>query len=409
MLKANNKTFMLFSPTGKAAKVLSEYTKQETSTIHRGLGYSPNGYFYLYGNLLKLSDGLPERYDYYSHFAYNKCNKLNCNILIIDEFSMVDVWLFNQVIDAVDFAKTKILLIGDNAQLPSVGCGNLLHDLMESQLVPTTTLTKVFRYGEGGLMKIATDVRFCKQYLSNDMRSKMTEFGNNKDYVFVDLESNSIPNQVVQLYKRLLQKGYSIQDIQVLTAKNVGDCGTVVLNNMLQKIANPSYRSYSSEHLDYNNKEVSYYKGDLVIQKVNNYNAEIDCDDDTDDRPTAFIANGETGIIEKVNMKNNYLVINFDGIRVRYYQSHLGMIGLGYCITIHKSQGSSIKIVIVCTPKSHIFMCNSNLIYVGLTRMKEKCFHLGDFDTVNKAVKKKENFIRNTWMQQLLLEMGNKL
>ena len=251
MLRDHCKTYKLFSPTGKAAKVLSNYTKETASTIHRGLGYSP-------------SCNPP--------WTFNKNHKLVCDVVIIDEFSMVDIHLFEKVIDAIDFKTTKLLIIGDNAQLCSVGCGNLLHDFMETKLVPTTTLTKVFRYDEGGLMKVATDVRFCKPYLNNSMKSRMTTFGDNKDYTFVDLASEAIPQNVVALYKKLLDMGSNIENIQVLTAKNVGDCGTVVLNNMIQQVANPNYGSESFMKIG----DTTYYEGDLVIQKVNNYQAMLD-------------------------------------------------------------------------------------------------------------------------------------
>lgn len=385
MLKDHHKTFRLFSPTGKAAKVLADYTKENATTIHRGLGYTPMGW------------------------GYNQEHKIMCDIVIIDEFSMVDIQLFKRVIDAVDFNTTKLLLIGDNAQLPSVSCGNLLHDFMETKLIPTTTLTKVFRYGEGGLMKVATDVRFCEPYLTSSMKSKMTTFGDNKDYTFVDLPSEVIPQNVVGLYKKLLEKGYSIDDIQVLTAKNVGDCGTVVLNNMIQKVANPNYGSEVFMKVG----DTTYFEGDLVIQKVNNYKAELDLQhlsewekdmySASEDIPTAFIANGETGIVREIY--KSYCIIEFDGVFVKYYRADMQMISLGYSITIHKSQGSSIKIVILCTPQSHIYMLNSNLLYVGLTRMKEGCYHLGALNSINQAVKKKANLTRHTHMQELLLTM----
>lgn len=385
MLKDHHKTFRLFSPTGKAAKVLADYTKENATTIHRGLGYTPMGW------------------------GYNQEHKIMCDIVIIDEFSMVDIQLFKRVIDAVDFNTTKLLLIGDNAQLPSVSCGNLLHDFMETKLIPTTTLTKVFRYGEGGLMKVATDVRFCEPYLTSSMKSKMTTFGDNKDYTFVDLPSEVIPQNVVGLYKKLLEKGYSIDDIQVLTAKNVGDCGTIVLNNMIQKVANPNYGSEVFMKVG----DTTYFEGDLVIQKVNNYKAELDLQhlsewekgmySASEDVPTAFIANGETGIVREIY--KSYCIIEFDGVFVKYYRADMQMISLGYSITIHKSQGSSIKIVILCTPQSHIYMLNSNLLYVGLTRMRERCYHLGALNSINQAVKKKANLTRHTHMQELLLTM----
>ena len=220
MLKDNGKSFTLLSPTGRASKVLHENTNEPASTIHRGLGYVP-----------------PNKW------TYNSEHQLFTDIVIVDEFSMVDIWLFKKLLEAINFKYTKLLLIGDNAQLPSVSCGNLLHDFMETNIIPTVTLNKIFRYSSGGLMRVATDTRCCKSYLTNDMKAKATTFGNNQDYMFIDLASEIIPRNVVALYKKLLNNGSSIEDIQVLTAKNVGDCGAIVLNNMIQRVANKNYGS----------------------------------------------------------------------------------------------------------------------------------------------------------------------
>jgi exodeoxyribonuclease V alpha subunit len=376
MLRDNNKSFILLSPTGKASKVLAENTREKATTIHRGLCYIP-----------------PDEW------GYNKEQKLNYDIVIIDEFSMVDIFLFARVIDAIDFTKTKLLMIGDNAQLPSVSCGNLLHDFMQSNLIPTITLTKVFRYSEGGLMRIATDTRCCKPYLT-DIKNQFTYFGDNKDYAFIAVNNEATVKSAVSLYEKLLKTGYKKEDIQVLTSYKKGEYGSVALNNHIQKIANPNYGNQECMKVS----EVTYFQGDLVIQNVNNYHAELFitemfCFDDEMPNET-FIANGETGVITEVY--NSYVVIDFDGVKVKYSRNEMQMCGLGYSISIHKSQGSSIKVVILITPKAHTFMLNSNLIYVGLTRMKEKCFHLGNIDTVNSAVKKKENLTRNTFMQELL-------
>jgi exodeoxyribonuclease V alpha subunit len=401
MLKDNNKSFKLMSPTGRAAKVLHENTNESASTIHRGLGYVPP-----------------------NQWTYNEWQKLHTDIIIVDEFSMVDIWLFKKLLDAIDFKYTKLLLIGDNAQLPSVSCGNLLHDFMEANIIPTVTLNKIFRYSSGGLMRVATDTRCCQEYLTKDMKSKATVFGDNQDYMFIDLPSELIPKNVVALYKKLLDNGSSIEDIQVLTAKNVGECGSVELNNMIQRIAN---RNYGSE-INMKVGDTTYYKGDLILQCVNNYNAEMvsvttvsaDAEDSFDTSPfgvdpfgvdysfnlygdnpqTAFVANGETGIIKEIC--NTYVIVDFNGIHVKYYRNDMNMVKLGYAISIHKSQGGGFKKVILCSPQSHIFMLNSNLLYVGLTRMKEKLYHLGSLQSVNQAVKKKANLTRHTFMQNLL-------
>lgn len=405
MLKDNDKSFRLFSPTGRAAKVLHENTNELASTIHRGLGYVPP-----------------------NQWTYNEWQKLHTDIVIVDEFSMVDIWLFKRLIEAIDFKHTKLLLIGDNAQLPSVSCGNLLHDFMEANIIPTVTLNTIFRYSSGGLMRVATDTRCCNSYLDNNMKNKATTFGDNQDYMFIDLKPELIPKNVVALYKKLLDNGSSIEDIQVLTAKNVGDCGSVELNNMIQRVANPNYGSEVNMKVG----DTTYYEGDLILQCVNNYNAEImtatnmpdvanpfesspfgedpfgvDCNINLygDSEETAFVANGETGIIKEIY--NTYVIVDFNGIYVKYYRNDMNMVKLGYAISIHKSQGGGFKKVILCTPQSHIFMLNSNLLYVGLTRMKEKLYHLGSLQTINQAVKKKANLTRHTFMQNLLKPIDN--
>jgi exodeoxyribonuclease V alpha subunit len=230
----------------------------------------------------------------------------------------------------------------------------------------------------------------------------------------------------------LLDNGSGIEDIQVLTAKNVGDCGSVVLNNMIQRVANPNYGSEVNMKVG----DTTYYKGDLILQTVNNYDAEmvtatILTNDEPDpfveanpfgedpfgvdyslnlysDNPqTAFVANGETGIIKEIF--NTYVIVDFGGIFVKYYRNDMNMVKLGYAISIHKSQGGGFKSVILCTPQSHIFMLNSNLLYVGLTRMKEKLYHLGSLQSVNQAVKKKANLTRHTFMQNLLKPIDNEI
>ena len=383
MLKDINKSFLLMCPTGRAAKVLHENTNEPASTIHRGLGYVPP-----------------------NQWMYNEWQKIHSDIIIVDEFSMVDIWLFKRLLDAIDFKHTKLLLIGDNAQLPSVSCGNLLHDFMEANIIPTVTLNKIFRYSSGGLMRVATDTRCCKEYLTKDMKAKATTFGDNQDYMFIDLASELISKNVVALYKKLLDNGSSIEDIQVLTAKNVGDCGSVELNNMIQRVANPNYGSEVNMKIG----DTTYYEGDLILQCVNNYKAELDEKHLSDgerfdaalyeETPTAFVANGETGIIKEIY--NTYIIADFNGVYVKYYRNDMNMVKLGYAISIHKSQGGGFKTVILCSPQSHIFMLNSNLLYVGLTRMKEKLYHLGSLQSVNQAVKKKANLIRHTFMQNLL-------
>ena len=387
MCKDNNKKYLCLSTTGKAAKVLSEYIGEEAKTIHRGLGYpdfeSDNGW------------------------TYNKDNNLPYDLVIIDEFSMADVFLFEHVIDAIDFSRTKLLLVGDPAQCSSVGAGNLLYDMIESNKIPKVILTKIFRYSEGGLMTVATDVRNGKQFLKNATSKKIT-FGKNKDYTFIKSEDKDIIKDTLSIYKKILSKEFqeskgirlNVDDVQVLTAKNVGSYGTTVLNNELQKIAN---KNYGSEKF-FKVGDITFYEGDLVIQLQNNYKAELYIDDMffDDDSKKTLIANGETGVILEINKLLQYVILDFNGIQVKYYRNDMQNVSLGYAITGHKSQGSGIKVPIIIEPRSHIFMDTSNLLYVMITRTKLMCFHLGLPETINMCIKKKENLKRDTFTYDML-------
>lgn len=396
MCKDLDKTFLLLAPTGRASKVLAEYTKEKASTIHRGLDYNPT-----------IPGG----------WGYNEENQLPYDFVICDEFSMCDIFLFKHLIEAIDFTQTKLLLVGDNAQIPSVSAGNLLHDFMNSKVIPMVTLDKVFRYASGGLLKVATDIRKGNKYL-NGLTSVMTSFG--EDYTFINCPDEKLIDNVVALYKKILSEEFqkkrniniSIEDVQVITSKNVGDYGTIALNNRLQKIANKNYGSNTFFKVG----ETVYYEGDLVLQTANNYHAKIyldemevsdvfDCYDEygfNKKEKETLITNGETGKITSINTKEQYLIINFDGVEVMYFRNDMQNVSLGYSLTTFKAQGSGIKIPIIITPRSHIFMENNNLLYVALTRTKMICFHLSTPDTINMCLPKKANFIRNTFMKDLL-------
>lgn len=372
MLDDLGKSYLLLSPTAKAAKVIKQATKREAKTIHRGLKYSP------------------------PMWTYNEDNKLIYDIFILDEFSMCDIFLFKHLLEAMDINKSKLLLIGDPSQLPSVACGNLLDDMINSNKIPTVFLKDVFRYGEGGLMKAATDVRNCKEYLGN-ISKKVTKYGNNEDYIFVQSNNEQTTDDVVLLYKKLLSM-YRVEDIQVLTAYNVGKSGTIELNKKLQKIANKNCGSDKNLRIGNN----VYYEGDMVIQKVNNYRAKLYFDDSYEKDKEVLIANGETGFIEEIDLYNGLIIINFDGVKIMYSKEDMNMLNLGYALSIHSSQGSTIPVVILSTPKSQYHMLSSNLIYVGMTRIKEKCYHVGDKSVVDRVIHKKENLLRKTMLKNLL-------
>lgn len=364
LLKHYNKSFLLLAPTGRAAKVLSGFTGENAMTIHRGLGYMPP-----------------------NDWNFNSEHPLPYDVVIVDEFSMVDIFLFRHLLEAIDFNRTKLLIIGDDAQIPSVGAGNVLYDLLCYKKIPTITLDKVFRYGKGGLSTVATDARTQTEYLDKNKKG-MQVFGEDQSYIFMPLQQDGIVDYTVKLYKTLLTKGYSVEDIAVLSCYNVGDYGVIELNKRLQEAVNPN----PDAKIVFGDSE--FRLNDIVMNYANDYKAVLYNEEFLDDKNTTFIANGESGMVDKIG--HNSMVSNYDGTLIYYDKGKLKNIRLAYAITTHKSQGGQFKVVILITPRSHTFMLNSNLLYVGISRAKEKCYHLGEIKTVNNALKKKENFDRKT-------------
>ena len=364
LLKHYNKSFLLLAPTGRAAKVLAGFTGENAMTIHRGLGYMPP-----------------------NDWNFNSEHPLPYDVVIVDEFSMVDIFLFKHLLEAIDFNRTKLLIIGDDAQIPSVGAGNVLYDLLCYKKIPTITLNKVFRYGKGGLSTVATDARTQTEYLDKNKKG-MQVFGEDQSYIFMPLQQDGIVDYTVKLYKTLLTKGYSVEDIAVLSCYNVGDYGVIELNKRLQEAVNPN----PDAKIVFGDSE--FRLNDIVMNYANDYKAVLYNEEFLDDKNTTFIANGESGMVDKI--EHNSMVSNYDGTLIYYDKGKLKNIRLAYAITTHKSQGGQFKVVILITPRSHTFMLNSNLLYVGISRAKEKCYHLGEIKTVNNALKKKENFDRKT-------------
>ena len=364
LLKHYNKSFLLLAPTGRAAKVLAGFTGENAMTIHRGLGYMPP-----------------------NDWNFNSEHPLPYDVVIVDEFSMVDIFLFKHLLEAIDFNRTKLLIIGDDAQIPSVGAGNVLYDLLCYKKIPTITLDKVFRYGKGGLSTVATDARTQTEYLDKNKKG-MQVFGEDQSYIFMPLQQDGIVDYTVKLYKTLLTKGYNVEDIAVLSCYNVGDYGVIELNKRLQEAVNPN----PDAKIVFGDSE--FRLNDIVMNYANDYKAVLYNEEFLDDKNTTFIANGESGMVDKIG--HNSMVSNYDGTLIYYDKGKLKNIRLAYAITTHKSQGGQFKVVILITPRSHTFMLNSNLLYVGISRAKEKCYHLGEIKTVNNALKKKENFDRKT-------------
>lgn len=383
LMDENHISYQLMAPTGRASKVLSNYTGKPASTIHRGLAFKPP-----------------------FEWGYNAENPIRTDVVVVDEFSMTDIFICQKLLDAIDFNNTRLLVIGDDAQIPSVGAGNVLYDLLHCEKIPTVMLDKIFRYGAGGLATAATDTRMSKKYLSEE-NGKMQVFGEDKSYVFFPLKQEKILGNTVALYKKLLGDGYKTEDISVLSCYNIGEYGTEKINNAIQKAVNPN------DDLTIKCGDTEYRIGDNVIQCVNDYKAiqamleedmfdEKVCYRSDETSPQTWIFNGEIGKIIHIE-ENKFIVVQYDdGLKIKYPKSKLVQLKLAYSISTHKSQGGQFKVVILITPKAHTFMLNSNLLYVGISRSQEKCFHIGQTLTINKAIKKKENFDRKTYLGELI-------
>lgn len=366
MLDDNNLTYLLLTPTGKSSDVLSKYTNREASTIHRGLRFNPH-----------------------SGWEYNEYNKLPYDVVICDETGMVDIYLMKRLLEAIDTEKTKLLFIQDPAQLPSVRSGNCSEDMIQSNVIPKTYLTKVFRYGEGGLDTVATKIRKGEYYIpkTND---KVINFGINKDYSIIDMPQENMVDGVVNLYEKLVNDGVNVDDIMVLSHHNKGDYGSKLINRKIQQRINPiKNKKYIKYGQDY------FIEGDKVLQIINNYKAVNIYDQEV------AIYNGNTGTIERIIDDKN-IIINFKDELIKYEKSDLEQLLLGYAMSIHKSQGDSCDYVILITPQAHSYFINRNLLYTGVTRTKKKCYHFTGEKIIRLALKKSVSKERKTFLREML-------
>lgn len=365
MLDDNSLSYLLVTPTGKSSKVLSSYTDREASTIHRGLGYNPE-----------------------QGWAFNEGNKLDVDVVVCDETGMVDIYLMKHLLEAVDINKTKVLFIQDPAQIPSVSCGNCSADMLDSGIIPSSHLDKIFRYAEGGLYNVATNIRHGKNYIPKTEKT-VINFGISSDYSLITIPQEGSVDAIVNLYEKLLRDGANINDIMVLSHHNKGDYGSKAINQAIQSKINPPKKDNSIKHGD-----ITFTVGDKVLQIVNNYKA-IDIFDNEKQ-----IFNGNTGVVKYLS--NDEIVIDFDGDQLVYGKDELGQLLLGYAMSIHKSQGDSSKYVIVNTPKAHTYFINRNLLYTAVTRTKEKCFHISEKELIKSSLKKSITNERQTFLKEML-------
>jgi len=354
----NGYNISLCAPTGRAAKRIEETTGIEAKTIHRMLGY------------------IPSSYDDIGHFEYNEDNSLDTDVIIIDEMSMVDVVLFEKLLRGIK-DNTRLIIVGDVDQLPSVGAGNVLRDLINSEKIKYTKLVDIFRQSE------SSNIIVNAHKINNGQEPTLNE--KNSDFFFLKTETPAITrNVVVDLISKRLPNAYGYdfsKDIQILTQSRKGICGVFELNRLLQDILNP--KNETTDEILVGNK--LFRVNDKVMQTKNNYNLSFF---DSDGEENFGVYNGDMGHIIFIDKSSNKLTVEMDDKRlIDYTLEDLDNLELAYAITIHKSQGSEFKSVIIPMFDGYRLLQTRNLLYTAITRAKENIVLVGDKNIMNNMIR----------------------
>ncbi|MBQ6315955.1 MAG: ATP-dependent RecD-like DNA helicase [Oscillospiraceae bacterium] len=342
---------LLAAPTGRAAKRLSETTGMEARTIHRLLEFKP-------------PEGCQK----------NEQNPLEGDVLILDECSMIDIMLMYSLLKAVPDSMT-LIFVGDVDQLPSVGAGNVLRDLIDAGVFPVVRLTKIFR--QAAASRIITNAHRIN-------RGRMPDLSNGKqsDFFFLEEEDpETAAQEIVTLVKERLPRAYGTRDIQVLTPMQRGAVGAANLNQVLQAALNADAAGLRRGGTDYR-------LHDKVMQIRNNYDKEV--------------FNGDIGTVCRMNTEDRELTVSFDGREVLYDVTELDELVLAYAATVHKSQGSEYPIVVMPVLMTHYVMLQRNLVYTGVTRAKKLMVMIGSTKALALAVRNVTVTRRNTMLKERL-------
>lgn len=350
----------LLAPTGRAAKKLATSTKLPAQTIHRYLKWN------------KESDD----------FQVNEYNPNLQNLIIVDEVSMLDTHLFSSLLKGIT-SHVKLVLVGDVYQLPSVGPGQILKDLIESEKIPYVFLKDIYRQSENSYIP----------YLAKDIKEKnITDnvFNRKDDYTFIDCEIMNIKALIKKICEISKNKGINEEDIQILAPMYKGENGIDNLNYIMQDYFNP--RDENKKEITYG--YVVYRENDKVLQQINN--------------PDCNVYNGDIGYIKKIESitkpeKKDIITINFDGNYVEYTKEDLSMIKHAYAITIHKSQGSEFPHVIIPVCHSYNKMLYNKLIYTGVSRAKKSLIVLGEKESYINAINNDYSNNRKTSLKEKIM------
>lgn len=391
ILRAKRARVALASPTGRAAQRLAEASGASASTIHR---------------LLKFDAASRS-------FVHNTDEPLPCDFLILDEASMLDTKLAAHLFDAIP-SGAHLLLVGDADQLPSVGAGNVLGDLMTAPPAKVTRLDTIYRQGkESGIVTTAHAILHGETHPGMTFRS-LRELDKDKDFTFIEAED---PEQCVLAIKYLAREYIpkthgidAIKDLQIMSPMHRGTGGITILNTELQEVLNPKGKAESRlrSNPDYTAARQTHFRektrkplpaeleygsstfrvGDKVIQTRNNYDKNV--------------FNGDTGIIRAIAPDKSGLTVDFGETEAEYTKGELSDVQLAYAISIHKSQGSEYPIVVIPLLKQHFLLLQRNLVYTGITRAKSKVYLVGSLDAYAMAIKNNEQQVRRTHLQTRL-------
>jgi len=352
---------VLAAPTGRATKRLAESTGQTAKTIHRLLEFDPAT----------------------SEFKKNQQNPLTGDIFVLDEVSMVDVVLGHQFLRAVP-SNACVILVGDVDQLPSVGPGSVLADLIASGVVPVVRLTEIFR--QAAESEIVTNAYAINQ---GRMPNLKAPYEGLSDFYFIEVEEpEAIQDLIVRVVKERIPKRFGFdpkKDIQVLTPMNRSVLGARNLNQVLQTALNPGDGGPETQRFGW-----TFRLGDRVIQTENDYNRDV--------------FNGDLGVIESINRIEQEMVVNFEGRSVAYDFGDLDEIALAYVLSIHKSQGSEFPCVVIPLHTQHYMMLQRNLLYTAVTRGKKLVILVGTKKALSMAVRRQDTSQRFTALRKRLQE-----
>jgi exodeoxyribonuclease V alpha subunit len=345
---------LLTAPTGRAAKRMTESTGLPAMTIHRMLGW--NGQ---------------------SGFQTDEERSIEGKLLIVDEMSMVDTWLAHQLFKALP-DDIQVILVGDEDQLPSVGPGQVLKDLLASEAVPTVRLTDIYRQEEGSsIIELAHHMK--KGNIPDDITKPQ------KDRSFIPCRSGQIPEVVKKVVENAKKKGYSARDVQVLAPMYRGPAGINALNELLQEIFN-SNPDGTRKEITFG--DIKYRIGDKVLQLVN--------------QPENNVFNGDIGEVVSIfyakenTEKQDMVIVSYEGNEVTYTRQDLNQLTHAYCCSIHKSQGSEFPIVILPVVKSYYRMLRRNLLYTAITRSKQSLILCGEVEAFQLGVRREDDVKRKT-------------